>query len=322
MVMSQPRGAHITAAFISLEAVDISSIFCTRASVMKSVPKFLKLPFKNCMKLALEESLAREEDRQVRGWKLLLMLPRMLLHRKPGGGQISKKQLLDRFDRFHQGQWTSLMILSKDCDERASVGRRRGNRRRQGNNVEERAARAEMLVHMGELSAARQALEGAAVAPGTQATLNALKDPSRRPAHPHDPLPDELTSFVPESRFVFDQDQFCRNLRSSRRGAAGGPSGMTTEQAPSMPLGWPESDATFLRIGIESLWSPGPEGGHPDVAFGSDDSIIEARRWCQGHCRGGRHSQTGCEDDGPAVDTPQWSAPRPPSVCFVHEGGV
>ena len=42
---------------------------------------------------------------------------------------------------------------------------------------------------------------------------------SRRPAHPRDPLPDELTSFVPERIFDFDQDQFCRNLRSSRRGA-------------------------------------------------------------------------------------------------------
>ena len=78
------------------------------------------------------------------------MLPRMLLHRKPRGGQIFKKQLLDRFDRFDQGQWTSLMRESKNCDERASVGRRRGNRRRQGNNVEERVTRAEMLVHMGE----------------------------------------------------------------------------------------------------------------------------------------------------------------------------
>ena len=38
VVMSQPRGAHITAAFISLEAVDISSIFCTRVGE----PKFLK----------------------------------------------------------------------------------------------------------------------------------------------------------------------------------------------------------------------------------------------------------------------------------------
>ena len=68
LVMSQPRGAHITAAFISFEAVDISSIFRTRASVMKSVPKFLKEPFKNCVKLALEEALAQEEDRQVRKW--------------------------------------------------------------------------------------------------------------------------------------------------------------------------------------------------------------------------------------------------------------
>ena len=44
LVMSQPRGAHITAAFIPLEAVDISSIFCTRESVMKSMAKFLKGP--------------------------------------------------------------------------------------------------------------------------------------------------------------------------------------------------------------------------------------------------------------------------------------
>ena len=74
---------------------------------MKSVPKFLKVPFKNCMKLALLESLAREEDRQVRRWKLLLMLPRMLLHRKRGG-QISKKQLLDRFDR--NAAYTELVL--------------------------------------------------------------------------------------------------------------------------------------------------------------------------------------------------------------------
>ena len=101
--MSQPRGARVTVAFVSWEAVGISSIFRIRASVMQSVPKFLKGPFKNCVKLALEEALAREEDRQVLGWKLLLLLPRMLLHRKPGGGQITKKQLLDKFDRFNQG---------------------------------------------------------------------------------------------------------------------------------------------------------------------------------------------------------------------------
>ena len=44
--------------------------------------------------------------------------------------------------------------------------------------------------------------------------------------------------------------------------------------------------------------------------------------FCQGHCRGGRHSQTGCEDDRPAVDTCRGARHGPPSVCFVHEGGV
>ena len=45
---------------------------------MKSVPKFLKGPYKNCMKLALEESVAREEDRQVRGREK----PRCVLRRR------------------------------------------------------------------------------------------------------------------------------------------------------------------------------------------------------------------------------------------------
>ena len=43
-----------------------------------------------------------------------------------------------------------------------------------------RATRALSLVHMGELSAARQALEGASLAPGNLATLVMLTDPTRR----------------------------------------------------------------------------------------------------------------------------------------------
>ena len=67
VTFSQPRGAQIAAAFGSLDQVDTGLIFQTRASVMKSVPKFLKGPFKNAVKVALEEALAREEVRQVRG---------------------------------------------------------------------------------------------------------------------------------------------------------------------------------------------------------------------------------------------------------------
>ena len=48
-----------------------------------------------------------------------------------------------------------------------------------------------MLVSLGELSSARQALEGAELAPRNQATLNALRDPTRRPPRARAPLPDK-----------------------------------------------------------------------------------------------------------------------------------
>ena len=41
-----------------------------------------------------------------------------------------------------------------------------------------------MLVQLGELSSARQALEGVAFAPGNRATLNELTNVVRRPAVP------------------------------------------------------------------------------------------------------------------------------------------
>ena len=55
-------------------------------------------------------------------------------------------------------------------------------------DVESRAGRAEALVHMGEFSAARQALEGAALAPGTDATLAMLQNPLRRLPSLRDPI--------------------------------------------------------------------------------------------------------------------------------------
>ena len=86
-----------------------------------------------------------------------------------------------------------------------------------------------MLVQLGELSSARQALEGAELAPGTQTTLNALKDPSKRPPVPRDPLPLDIGDFIPAREFEQEEHKFARNLRSSRRGAAAGPSEMTME---------------------------------------------------------------------------------------------
>ena len=73
----EPRAPRLRAALQFLDEVDLG-IFRERGSVMKSVPLFLKGLFRNALKFALEEASAQEDVRQVRGWKLLVLLPRML----------------------------------------------------------------------------------------------------------------------------------------------------------------------------------------------------------------------------------------------------
>ena len=157
----------------------LERIFSLRASAMRSVPRFLHGPFPSAMKI-LEEIMASVEDvRVTRGWQVFLMLPRMLLHRPPGGGVISREKLVTLFEAVTQGDWGWLLESSRICDEQAAQSRRRVRRRRQ-DDWELGAIRAERLVQVGELSSARQTLEGAALAPGNQATLRQVTDASRR----------------------------------------------------------------------------------------------------------------------------------------------
>ena len=114
----------------SLDGLNIPSRFKKQAAVMKSIPKFLRGPFRDPLKFALEEaSFAVDPARCVRGWKLLVMLRRMLLHRHPGGRVVSKAKLAERFEMFAQGRWDRLIRASEDCDESAAVSRCRRIRR-------------------------------------------------------------------------------------------------------------------------------------------------------------------------------------------------
>ena len=80
-----------------------------------------------------------------------------------------------------------------------------------------------MMVMLGEVSAGRRVLEGAPLAPGTEATLKKLR---QRPSAPKEPLNVE-PSRQPEALFMLDHQEFLKSLKTARRGAAPGPSGMT-----------------------------------------------------------------------------------------------
>ena len=288
-----PRPDVLREAWLTLDEIDVCRIFNQRAAVMKSVPHCLKGPFRTALKLAFEQILETEDQhQQERGWKLMMLLPRMLLHRPPGGGLIARDKLLSRVTAFTQGQWSLLINASQSCDAKSAVSRRRSRRR--GNDLDQRATRAEMLVQVGELSAARQALEGAELAPGNQATLNALKDPARRPPRPREALPPDLLAHTPDAPFDLDEHIFNRNLRSSRRGTAGGPSGMTTEHLRpllddmrSLHLFFrvserlaraqiPEGVADLLRLGRITALSK-PDGGVRGIVAGDVVRRLVAR---------------------------------------------
>ena len=76
--------------------------------------------------------------------------------------------------------------LNRGCSEAARKGSIR-RRRTQTDSLEKRAERAQMLFLMVEVSAGRRALDRAAVAPGTQDTLNQLRRRHKcrgSPCHP------------------------------------------------------------------------------------------------------------------------------------------
>ena len=147
--------------------------------------------------------------------KLFLMLP-MWLHCPPGGSLISRKKLMSKLEALPRGQWWQMIEESRVCNWKAAASRHCGRRRRV-DDVEQCATRAEMLIQLRELSAARQALEGAGLAPSSQATLDALEDARRRPPRTGEPLPPDLLTQEPESVFEFDEHLFNKHLRSTRR---------------------------------------------------------------------------------------------------------
>ena len=160
--------------------------------------------------------MCSEEARAERGWKLLILLPRMLLHRPARGGHMPRAKLISRFESFVRGDWGSLIMASRECSTQAAIVRRRRSRRT-GDNLEHKA------------------LEGAELAPGSRHTLNTLQDQTKRPREARVPIPPPLANLRPQVPFELDGDILARNLRSAKRGASGGPSGMIVEHL--HPLG-------------------------------------------------------------------------------------
>ena len=74
-------------------------------------------------------------------------------------------------------------------------------------DIDRRAARAKILLQFGELSSARQALEGATLGPGNDATFAALRNPTKQPPLLREPLSPEMSEFR-QVLVDFDEHRF------------------------------------------------------------------------------------------------------------------
>ena len=265
---------QIREAFRRMDRVDLDNIFRRRAEVMKTIPSFLRGPFR----------IGRSQHvRHARGWKLFLLLPRMLPMRGTRGGFISKEKLRRRFEMFNEGRWEELIRDSEVASNQASVAMHR--RRRRHMDEEERSARrAHTLVQLGEVSAGRAALEAAELAPDSEETRRELTDPRRRSSRAREPIAQHILNCVPDTLFVLDEDVFAKNVRSARKGAVPGPFHCWTVQgththmlfgaAEQLAQGLaPEAAVQALRLGrLTALRNPLVESGASSQAISPEDS--------------------------------------------------
>ena len=234
-----PAGRRIREGFASLDGVDLTQLFRRRGHVMRSVPQVMKSGYLAAMRFSMEEVLRSKRvhdiEAEVRAWKLFLMLPRMLLFRPTRGGKVSKGHLMERLDLFSNGQWAQLIARSSQISQEVVSISTRRRRRETGSDLERRAARAEQLAALGELSAGRQALE--------VRTLAALTNPNKRPREPRGPLDEDLLTHQPAVPYTMDMKTFLQNVRSSH-------SGMTMEHL--RPLLESDRDSQlFYEVAVE-----------------------------------------------------------------------
>ena len=117
------------AALQSWDRVSLVEEFSRRPCIMKSVPKFFKGPYRKAMRVAMDGANCGVPARQEGGWKLFVLLPRLLLFRHARGGNLGKEKFAKRYDMFVDGEWAELFRCSRKCaEDMGSLNRRRQRR--------------------------------------------------------------------------------------------------------------------------------------------------------------------------------------------------
>ena len=98
-----------------LDTVDLCTEWRTFVLTFGKVPYVLTAPLRRALKVPLEVlhraclNNTADSTEATRAWKLLQLVPRLLLHRAPGGERYTKDELQQRARSFDNGHWDYLL---------------------------------------------------------------------------------------------------------------------------------------------------------------------------------------------------------------------
>ena len=94
------RVRRVVGAFAELDVVDLTMEFERRTRIMRTVPYVMRRAYREAMRVALDHISSGRSRTDVlqeeRGWKLFLLIPRLLLFRPGRGGFVPKRKLEER----------------------------------------------------------------------------------------------------------------------------------------------------------------------------------------------------------------------------------
>ena len=183
----------------------------------------------------------------------------------------SPMKLEERFAALAVGRWAELFRASREADVQASAQTVRRRRREFTDDLSWRAQRAVSFVQMGSCQQPGKHWRELSWLLEHWPLWQPSTNPDRRPSAPRESLGRGIEEHVPVERFELGKDLFLISLRTARRGAAAGPSGMTSNHL--FPL--------LQRSCSQSLHS---RWQWRMFRFGQVNCVEEARWWSPETC--------------------------------------
>ena len=178
--------------------------------------------FRSALRGAFQETLAgveaNSEARTVRGWKLLLVLPRLLLYRPPRGGTVPRKKLEARLRQFQEGDWLSSQPEFSSLFS-AGAGWCRQTQTSEPRRGSHKSSTRVVLGAFGRTLRRPPSFGRCVPRPGQS------RIPTGDPPVPRQGLSQEIRRSQPHNPFALESLELLICLRKARRGAAPGPSG-------------------------------------------------------------------------------------------------